>query len=175
MAKRKGDLVTLQLRKAGVSDIEILALMNSQLIEDEGSQNPMSIQQLEVRMLNWLKEHWEIDLICESERVVGYALYQFRQNPYFQEQDEVYLRQYFISREHRGKGLGLEGIRVLKESRFNKASTIVIDVLESNSRGMNFWRKAGFLPYYVNMRLTKYPITLCSQPFRTEVEHDTRK
>lgn len=51
--------------------------------EDEGSPNPMSLDELEQRMRDWLKSGWHIDLLCIDKDVVGYALYRFRQNEYF--------------------------------------------------------------------------------------------
>jgi predicted acetyltransferase len=143
----------LTLRRADYNDLELLANMNKYLIEDENSPNPMTYQELKSRMMNWLRTDWNIDLLLFGDEVVGYALYQFRTNAYFPEQKEVYIRQYFIMRGHRSEGYGQEGIKMLFESRFKDVETIMIDVLEENPRGMNFWRKSGFIPYSTTMKL----------------------
>jgi predicted acetyltransferase len=142
----------LVLRSADISDLDMLTQMNRQLIEDEGSQNPMTYEELKNRMMNWLQTEWNIDLLISNDTVVGYALYQYRNNQYNEAEKEVYLRQFFIMRDSRNKGYGQLGIELLRESRFNEVKTITIDVLETNPKGMNFWRKCGFLPYCTTMK-----------------------
>ncbi|SFL34553.1 Protein N-acetyltransferase, RimJ/RimL family [Paenibacillus sp. 1_12] len=144
--------MNLMIREAAMGDLKEIARMNKELIEDEHSQNPMQVDELEQRMKDFLSNNWSVDLLYSSEEIVGYALYQFRVNPFNQELKEVYLRQYFISRAHRNKGYGSEGIRLLIDQRFN-AAEITIDVLMSNPKGMNFWKKVGFQPYCSTMKL----------------------
>jgi GNAT superfamily N-acetyltransferase len=143
----------LVLRSANNSDLDILTQMNRELVEDEGSQNPMKYEELKNRMMNWLMTDWNIDLLTSNDTVVGYALYQYRNNQYNEAEKEVYLRQFFIMRESRNKGYGQLGIELLRERRFNEVKTIIIDVLETNPKGINFWRKCGFLPYSATMKL----------------------
>lgn len=147
--------MSISLRTVKEIEIHIIAEMNAQLIEDERSTNPMNREQLELRALDWLRADWNIDFICANNKIVGYALYQFKyQSTQFNRNlKEVYLRQYFIRREERNKGYGIDGIKLLKEQRFNGIKTIIIDVLEANPKGRAFWEKAGFMPYYTNMRM----------------------
>lgn len=49
------------IRKAAESDAWILAQMNKALIHDEGSRNPMTIQQVEERMRGWLDQSFPRD------------------------------------------------------------------------------------------------------------------
>ncbi|GIO12347.1 hypothetical protein J19TS2_19020 [Cohnella xylanilytica] len=143
----------MQLRAANEDDLPELAVMNKQLIEDEGSSNPMGLEDLQRRMRDFLNDSWQADLILNGSDLVGYALYQFREDPFRPNLRHVYLRQYFIKREHRLKGYGLAGIELLREERFKGAESIGIDVLDSNLRGRRFWAKAGFEPYSIHMRL----------------------
>jgi GNAT superfamily N-acetyltransferase len=143
----------LYLRKAEMSDVQLLAEMNKQLIEDECSETPLGLQGLQDRIISWLEAEWQIDLMYFDSTVIGYALYQYRHNLYDENRKEVYIRQYFIRREHRNQGLGRVGIKMLREERFKEIETINIDVLESNPKGLNFWKTVGFQPYYTNMRL----------------------
>lgn len=153
--ERTADAFTdrLKLRKAGPSDLTLLAEMNSRLIADEGSANPMGPEALRERMEGWLSADWQADLLCTGEQVVGYALYQFREAPYRQGELEVYLRQYYIEREYRRSGYGLHGLQLLLDERFREAGAVVVDVLETNERGRRFWSKAGFRGYARNLRL----------------------
>lgn len=143
----------LELRRATSSDIDRLAEMNKQLIEDEGSMNPMNLDELKQRMYEWLHSSYFADLLISDQEVAGYALYTFRANSYDKNIQEVYLRQYFIGRTFRKQGLGLKGIGLLKEQRFKDMDTIEIDVLEANTAGKSFWVSAGFEPYAINMKL----------------------
>lgn len=47
--------MTLSLRSATEADVEMLAKMNKQLIEDEGHRNPMTISELAARIREWLQ------------------------------------------------------------------------------------------------------------------------
>ena len=97
----------LLIRSAGEADLPLLAQMNKRLIEDEGSRNPMSIDQLAERMRGWLLSDWEMRLFATNVGVVGYAVYQARRDEYFPDQTIVYLRQFNIEREHaRGRAWG---------------------------------------------------------------------
>jgi RimJ/RimL family protein N-acetyltransferase len=138
------------IRRAEVHELPFLAQMNKQLIDDEGSPNPMNMEQLVERMRGWFFADWNIDMICNATEIVGYALYHFR------ELNEVYLRQYFIRSEFRNLGYGQEGMNQLRISRFQNIKTITIDVLESNPIGMNFWKKVGFIPYCTTMKMTDF-------------------
>lgn len=147
--------MSIVLRAACESDLTELASMNKQLIDDEGSSNPMTLSELEDRMKAWFLSNWNIDLLCIDSEIVGYALYQFRENQYFKDKQEVYLRQYYIKPDFRMQGYGRKGIETLKNTRFHKVSTIVVDVLVNNYRGICFWQKVGFIPYQTTMKFSK--------------------
>jgi hypothetical protein len=90
----------LSLRTVEEHELHLIARMNAQLIEDEGSANPMNVEQLEQRATQWFKSDWEMDLLCMEDGIVGYALYQYLSNPFHKDRRKVYLRQYFVASEH---------------------------------------------------------------------------
>jgi len=146
----------LSLRTVTDSDIEMLAKMNRQLIEDEGHRNPMTIPELEVRMRGWLQSGWNADLFVRADpragdTVIGYALYQHRKDEFFPERRIVYLRQFLIEREHRSQGLGRTALQQLFATRFLSPCTVVVDVLTANVRGLSFWQTVGFQPYQMTL------------------------
>lgn len=143
------------IRKATNDDLQLLAKMNKKLIIDEGSRNPMTEDQLKERMAGWLLGEWEIEIVTSETDVVGYAVYQYRKDEFYPEKKHIYVRQFFIEREFRGKGYGTEALRCLIEQSFPIGVEITIEVLESNPRGHNFWSKFGFTPYCTTMKLTK--------------------
>lgn len=145
--------MALLIRAATESDLPLLARMNKCLIEDEGSRNPMSVDELQQRMRGWLHGDWQAALFIEAESTAGYAVYQFRQDDYFPEKTVVYLRQFYIERDRRNKGLGSLAFRTLARERFPEECTIVIDALASNPKGYGFWSKLGFQPYCTTMHL----------------------
>ena len=145
--------MSLLIRPANEADLPLRAQMNRRLIEDEGSRNPMSLDQLADRMRGWLLGDWELKLFATDDRVVGYAVYQLRRDEYFPEQTIVYLRQFYIEREMRGQGLGTAAYRALAAEHFPPGCRVVIDALASNPRGYDFWRHVGFEPYCTTMHL----------------------
>lgn len=145
----------LTLRRATLDDVELLATMNQRLIEDEGSRNPMSIDELKDRMYDFIKENWQADLILLDNHAIGYALYQVRSDDYDPQSSVVYIRQYFICRDHRAKGYGKTAFQFLKDTRFGNQVNFAIDVLATNPSGKHFWNSVGFEEYFTSMKLVR--------------------
>jgi GNAT superfamily N-acetyltransferase len=127
--------------------------MNRCLIEDEGSRNPMSIAELQNRMGEWLRGEWRVELFTEGDTAVGYAVYQFRRDMYEPDEVVVYLRQLYIERDKRSRGLGSRAVKLLAQTRFPAGCRIEVDVLASNPRVAKFWAQAGFQPYCTTLWL----------------------
>ena len=147
----------LSLRAATDADIELLARMNKQLIDDECHSNPVAVPELAERMRGWLHAEWSADLFVQSEpqgvdTIIGYALYQRRQNEFFPGRPVIYLRQFLIVREHRGRGQGRRALKDLIETRLPSRCTLVVDVLTANTRGLGFWQRVGFQPYQMTLK-----------------------
>jgi hypothetical protein len=96
----------MHYRKATQTDIPLLAELNHQLIRDEGHHNPMSLAQLEQRMTHWLAGENQAILFEQDAHILSYALYKL-------ENDYIYLRQFFVSRDQRRRGLGRQAMRLL--------------------------------------------------------------
>ena len=125
--------------------------MNRQLIEDEGSRNPMSLRQLEARMMGWLTEGWVVAVILRDGQSVGYCLYCEMPDEYLPDRTIVYLRQFFIDRSAREQGIGQAAFQKLMREWFPQGATVTVDVLEINPRGRRFWEKLGFGARYTNL------------------------
>ncbi len=143
----------MRLRPAQESDLDQLAVWNKQLIEDEGHINPMTVPQLRDRMRGWLLDrathlilfHRE-NLPVTGPQVVGYLLYT-------QDEKEVYLRHFFVSREHRRQGLGRLAIDLARTRLWPKDRRLRVDVLVHNEAGLAFWRAAGFADYCLTLQI----------------------
>ncbi len=147
----------LVCRAATLQDAPLLARMNRQLIEDERSRNPMTIAELEVRMAGWLNGDWRAVVFEQDGLPVGYVLYQFRSDEYRPSETAVYVRQFFVARERRRRGIGRRAFAIVCEKHFAKASSVVLDALQTNPRARHFWKVIGFRPYCATMVLTRCP------------------
>jgi GNAT superfamily N-acetyltransferase len=160
-------------RAATYADLPRLAAMNQRLIQDERSRNPMTLNQLEARLRAWLDTgDWHIDLIeiapdepldasrptprhsraGGNPRPIGYTVYQHRHDDYDPSQPIVYVRQFYIERDWRGRGWGRRAFALLARERFPAGSTITLEALASNPGGYRFWASLGFTDYCVTMK-----------------------
>jgi GNAT superfamily N-acetyltransferase len=142
----------IDTRPATLADVDILADWNKQLIVDEGSRNPMNLQQLKDRMIGLLNGDWSVVIVSVNHEEIGYMLYKRGKDDYFPEQSTVYVRQFFIHRNTRSRGIGETAFNFIVEKHFPKGSDISLEVLESNPRGRRFWEKIGFLTYCTTMK-----------------------
>ena len=136
----------MDIRKCILDDVPQLAFFNKQLIEDETSNNPMTIEELEERMTGFLKSEYDAYFFLVDETVVGYALVKKTCTP-------LYLRQFLIEREYRRKHYGREAFRALLE--YLGVGRMDIEVLPWNERGMRFWESCGFKEISRYMRFEK--------------------
>ena len=125
----------MEIKKCTLEDVPQLAFFNKQLIEDEKSNNPMSIEELEERMTGFLNTEYDAYFFLVEDAVVGYALVKNTSTP-------LYLRQFLIAREYRQKHYGTGAFHALSE--YLGVERMDIEVLPWNERGMRFWESLGF-------------------------------
>jgi len=134
-------------------DIHELASMNRMLLEDEGAENPMSVAQLEERLGGWLESGaYHAAVMHHNEEVVGYILYREEQDAYDVSRKNIYVRQFFIKRTYRRRGIGRAAFEQVVATQFPPGTTIVLEVLASNLQGRAFWERLGFQPYFTTYR-----------------------
>lgn len=134
----------MKLRAAQGADAAALARMNGELIRDEGHRNPMSVTEIEARMARWLEGEYQAVLFEEAGAALGYALFKC-------EPEWVYLRQFFVERGRRRKGIGREALKQLMAGAWKDAPRIRTEVLCENAAGIAFWRAVGFEDYCLTM------------------------
>lgn len=125
----------MKIKKCTLEDIAQLALLNKQLIEDEKSDNPMSIKELEERMTGFLNTEYDAYFFMEDAAVVGYALVKNTCTP-------LYLRQFLIDRKYRKNHYGTQAFNSL--IKYLDVKSIDIEVLSWNEAGNRFWESCGF-------------------------------
>ena len=144
----------IAVRAAQLSDLPQLSKMNSDLVDDQGSENPFSLKEYEDRFREWLDTNiWTVDVFLHDGQVIGYSVYQERTDYYDPNETGIYIRQYYIERAHRRLGMGKAAFQILIDTRFPKdVQSIALDVMATNSAGQNFWRQMGFNEYFVSMK-----------------------
>jgi GNAT superfamily N-acetyltransferase len=110
----------LIIRVCTDDDLDLLAVLNKQLIEDEQHDNKMNVEQLRERMKGFIHSDYKAYLFEENSKTIGYALVNHTRHP-------LYLRQFFICRDVRRKGYGRTFFNKLLD--FLKTDVIDIEVL----------------------------------------------
>lgn len=125
-------------------DLDLLAELNKQLIEDEKHDNKMDLNQLKERMKAFIHTSYKAYLFEQNGDVKGYALIDHIRQP-------LYLRHFFICRHCRRGGYGKEAFWQL--TKLIRTSNIDIEVMHWNEAGRRFWASLGFKERSVYMRL----------------------
>jgi predicted GNAT family acetyltransferase len=145
----------MKFRKATHWDVDMLAEMNRQLIEDEGSRNNMTLPELKTRMAEWLKGKYEAVLFEEDGAIVAYALYRMEEGKEIGEQKRIYLRQLFVDRQHRRKGMGRKAVQILSNEIWPPQLRVVLEILVDNTTAHRFWQSVGFKDYAITLDLIR--------------------
>lgn len=125
----------MDIQKCTVEDAPRLAKWNRQLIVDEHSGNPMTVDQLEARMRGFLRSSYEAYILLDGPEPIGYALVDMGREP-------LYLRQFLIFQQYRRSGLGSRAFALLVQTL--KAGELDLEVLSWNQAGQAFWESLGF-------------------------------
>jgi predicted acetyltransferase len=129
-----------------LDDGALLAELNHQLIRDEGHRNRMTVPELEQRMKGWLASEYAAMLFENDGEVVAYALY--REQP-----EEIYLRQLFVARNRRRKGIGKEAVKILRTKIWPNNKRLTVEVLLQNEAAVAFWRAVGYKDYSLTLEI----------------------
>lgn len=116
-----------------------LALLNRQLIIDEGQSNSISASELEERMTQWLGSEYESYGIEKEGKIVCYSLWR-------DDGEFCYMRQLYTVSALRLRGIAKSLVLHLVENRFSN-KPVRLDVLAGNSDARMFYEKAGFQIY----------------------------
>ncbi len=131
------------IRRATREDVPVLAQMNWQLIRDEGSDNPMTVEQLAERMMGFLSTTYHAWMIQPEQHAIGYILVDMGRTP-------VYLRQMYIAAPYRRRGYGRAAFAALCDELAHVP--LEVEVFAWNSPAVAFWQSVGFSPRVIQMR-----------------------
>jgi predicted acetyltransferase len=136
----------MNFRRATLDDCALLAELNRQLIRDEGHRNKMSVPELEQRMKGWLATDYSAVIFEDDGKVVAHALY-------CEQPEEIYLRQLFVVRNRRRKGIGSEALKILRTKIWPADRRLTVAVLVENTAAVAFWRSAGYKDYCLTLEI----------------------
>lgn len=126
----------MEIVRAEFTDVETLAELNQHLIEDERHPNPMNIAELTQRMKAWLATDYICYVAKQNGHIVGYCLYRDDDGHY-------YMRQLYVDRSHRRKGIATQLLDWLYENVWTDKK-VRLDVLAHNEDAVAFYKRYGF-------------------------------
>jgi GNAT superfamily N-acetyltransferase len=138
--------MTIHLRLATSTDAEILGRLNQRLIQDEGHRNSMDLAQLQERMRGWLEGEYAAAIFETASEIGGYALYR-------EDADKIHLRQFFVDRPCRRRGMGREAFGLLRRDFWPASKRLTVEVLCANETAVSFWRAVGFDDYSLSLEI----------------------
>jgi len=138
-------MVAMDFRIATSDDVPLLAKMNRYLVQDEGHRNAgMTLVQLTDRMRAFLESEYQAVIFETDGEPVAYALFR-------PQGDAIHLRQFYVVREHRRRGLGRQAIDILRQRVWAAGRRVTVGVLTKNEKGIAFWRALGFTDYALEL------------------------
>lgn len=146
----------IRLARAGIDDQGILVEMYQRLMEDEGHKGEVPpISRLKTKMKEWLQsKEFEAALFLDVDDVpVGYALWEWFTDAFNPRERNVFLRQFYVERDHRRRGIGSRAFHALKKQYWTNANHIELEMYIWNKVGAAFWRHMGFESLQIGFKL----------------------
>lgn len=134
----------MRCRPIQPSDLKLVSGWNRQLQIDEGA-TVMELEAILDRLHRWLECDYEAVVFELDDAPVGYALFR-PTDPDLKAPNGLYLRQFFIATRHRRRGIGTAAFREFT-TQVVRGRRLVLEVLESNPGGQNFWKSLGLARY----------------------------
>jgi GNAT superfamily N-acetyltransferase len=138
--------MNLTWRYASDADLPLLAKWNHQLIQDEVHRNPMTVDQLETRMRDWLRKGEYQAVVFSREEPEAHVVFK-------RDADLIHMRQFFVRRDRRRLGIGRAAIALLRTEVWPTNVRLTVDVLCHNTGGVAFWRSVGYRDYGLTLEI----------------------
>ena len=131
----------MTFRFANGSDLPVVAQMNRELLQSERLASDPSECELLDRLAKWMTEGQRIILFDSESQPVGYALFSFGERL---GEQLVYLRHFFIRKEHRRKGYGRKAMEHLESEIWPRGVPVYVDTNSGNRVALEFWKSLHF-------------------------------
>ena len=106
----------------------------------------MTVPELVRRMKSWLASDYAAVLFEKDGAVIAYAVYA-------EQPERIYLRQLFVMRNRRRRGIGRQAIEILRTKIWPKNKRLTVEVLVSNTAATAFWRAVGYRDYSLMLEI----------------------
>ncbi len=106
----------------------------------------MTVPELEERMRSWLVAEYAAVIFEGGMGVMAYALW--REQP-----GEIYLRQFFVVRNHRRQGIGRRAFEMLRSNVWPGNKRLTVEGLVQNAAAIAFWRAVGYRDYSLTLEI----------------------
>ena len=140
-------MISVEVREADREDVAQLAAWNAQLIADERNDAPQPVEELALRMREWLAAEYRACIFDVDGAPCGYAL--FRDLP-----ECTHLRHFYVDAAHRRQGVGAQALARLRRDWFAKDKRVLVETLVWNAQAIAFWKHEGFEERYLGLTLT---------------------
>lgn len=97
-------------------------------------------------MRGWLAGEYTAIVFEDAGQVVAYALFR-------EQAEEIYLRQLFVVRHLRRRGIGRQAVQILRSEIWHKIKRLTVDVLVTNKEAVAFWRAIGYADYSLTLEI----------------------
>jgi len=94
----------------------------------------------------WLASEYAAVIFEDEGGVAAYALYR-------EQSEEIYLRQLFVMRDRRRKGIGRMAMEILRSEILPKNKRLTVEVLTQNTGAVAFWRAMGYKDYSLQLEI----------------------
>ncbi|WP_108125183.1 GNAT family N-acetyltransferase [Saccharospirillum mangrovi] len=125
-----------ELVRLGPTSSDQLAVLNQALIQEEGSDTRLSLDELSQRMRGWLAGYYQVVAAKDSNRLLGYCLFAVETN-------RVYVRQLYVVESARLSGYG-KALLAWVEANTPEQLPLHLKVLSGNHRVLGFYQKLGY-------------------------------
>ena len=139
-------ILEMEYRFGSEGDLDLLAEWNYQLVLDEGHRNLMSVGELRERMKGWLEGEYKSVIFQVGSDSVAYALYR-------EEVAAITLRQLFVKRGFRRRGIGRAAMGILLKEIWASDKRLIVEVLTANEAAVAFWRSVGYSDYCLTLEI----------------------
>jgi GNAT superfamily N-acetyltransferase len=139
-------MLRMAYRFAAISDLDVLADWNHQLLRDEDHRNPMTVPELREKMKGWLGGEYTAVIFGTTVEPAAYALYR-------EKTAEVYLRQLFVRRDRRREGIGRTAVAILRNQLWPRHKRRTVEVLTANAPAVAFWRSIDYKDYCLTLEI----------------------
>jgi GNAT superfamily N-acetyltransferase len=146
----------MKMRAAGLEDVALLARLNRELAEDVGDHILLrSRPDFEARMRALLAEGHQAVIFEEDDggRATGAVAEAAAYALYLDRGDEIYLRQFYVSRDRRRRGVGRRALALLMNEAWPPDRRLTVDTFAANQAGLAFWRSVGFRDHLVSLKI----------------------